>query len=216
MLSRPATASLWGEENAPLYAILAQAIEQVVQLAEILKKSEESIALVKEINQGIREAMDLMKHQNRPLSPGILSDLRDLQSLMSRVERIYGRIPKTSQSELQQTGDTTVAESLHLHNEAFRFADAVDPEAERIKDYAKNTNPLGAQRLTAQSVGVLINVLNQVLRTNATLVKLQSEELALRNRELKNRSRQYQVTFDALHAGFSLTNISFRLNRLSR
>jgi hypothetical protein len=29
--------------------------------------------------------------------------------------------------------DQSVAEAIYLHNEAFQYADSVDPEAERIK-----------------------------------------------------------------------------------
>ena len=72
-------------------------------------------------------------------------------------------------------------------------ADLVDPEAERIKDYSKVVSPQGAERLTAESLGVLIHVLNQVLRTNAAMLKLQGEQLALQNKKEKLSSQQYPL-----------------------
>jgi len=123
-------------------------------------------------------------------------------------------VPRTAEAPLQRTTDQSVAEAIHLHNEAFRYADRVDPEAERIKDYSKVVNPLGAERLTAQSIGVMINVLNQVLRTNAAILKVQSEQLALQNRKEKLSSEQFRMQYEGLGRGFAEAKASYDLPHL--
>jgi hypothetical protein len=50
----------------------------------------------------------------------------------------------------------------------------------------------------AQNIGVLINVLNQVLRTNAAILKIQSEQLALQNRKEKQSSEQFKTMYESI------------------
>jgi hypothetical protein len=96
-----------------------------------------------------------------------------------------------------------VAEAINLHNEAYRYADQLDPEAERIKSYAAETSPQGAGRLTAESVGILIHAVNQLLRTNASILKLQGESLALANRREKLASAQFREQYTTLSRALS-------------
>jgi len=198
MQPRIAYADFFGGDLPLLAAIVANTLEQLTKLQSIIGSGKDTLALLQEINRGIREAMAIIRTQNSTLSPGVLSDLQNAAQLLSAIERLYGKIPNTSQAPVQATTDLTVAESIHLHNEAFRYADAVDPEAERIKDYAKEVSPLGAQRLSAQALGVLIHVMNQVLRTNAAILKIQSETLALQNRKEKMQSAQFRLKYDDL------------------
>ena len=119
------------------------------------------------------------------------------------------------EARMQQTTDQSVAEAIHLHNEAFRYAATVDPEAERIKDYARFVSPAGAQRLTAQSLGVLIHIMNQVLRTNAAMLKLQSEQLALGNRREKLNSEHFKMEYEGISRAFEELRPSYNLPSLS-
>jgi len=111
--------------------------------------------------------MTLRETLNRTLRPGNLSNLSNVNELIRELQNIYGQIPNTSEAKIQSTQDLTVAESIQLHNDAFRYADEVDPEAERMKEYAGDASPQGAAKAGLQAQGVQIHVLNQILRTNA-------------------------------------------------
>ncbi len=211
-----AFADFFGGDLPLLTEIVINTAEQLTKLESIIGKSSETIELIKEINRGIRDALDIIKTGNNALSPGILSELERVEQVMAIVERLYGRIPKTQSAELQKTTDTSVAEGIQAHNEAFRYADRIDPEAERIKDYARDVNPLGAQKLTAQALGVLIHVMNQILRTNAAILKLQSEQLALQNRHDKLSSQQSKAQYEGLSKAFNDLRPTYKLNSISR
>lgn len=201
--------------DLPLLAnIVANTFQQLSKLQTIIGSSQESLQLMKDINKGLNDAMSIIKTQNSSLSPGILSDIQSAQQLLAEIEHIYGKVPNTSQSGVQATTDTSVAESIHLHNEAFRYADKVDPEAEKIKDYAKAVNPAGAQKLTAQGVGVLIHVMNQILRTNAALLKVQSEQLALQNRREKLGALHLKQKYDDLSTQLKTYKPEYKLRPL--
>jgi hypothetical protein len=193
-----ARADFWGGDLPLLAQILSESIMEVENLQMLLGTSKDSLNYLHDLNSGLRDAMQLMRTMNQTLKPGNLSNLNNVNDLIHELEQIYGRIPSTSEAKLQSTHDLTVAESIDLHNNAFRYADQVDPEAERIKDYASQASPQGAARAGLQAQGMQIHVLNQILRTNAALLKVQSENLAMQNRKSKMQSEQFRGQYNDL------------------
>lgn len=191
-------ADFFGGDLPMLAQIVANTLQQLSQLRQILGAGRDTIGLLRDINEGIREAMGLMKTMNTTIKPGVLSQIQHPNQAMKLIEQLYGPIAKTFNAPLERLTDQSVAEAVTLHNQAFQYADMVDPEAERIKDYSRGVSPAGAGRLTAQSLGVLINVTNQVLRTNAAMLKIMSEQLALQNRREKANSTQFQMQYEGL------------------
>jgi len=210
----PARADFWGGDLPLLAQILAESIEQVAQLQTILGTSKDSLNFMRDINQGLRDAMRLSNTMNNTLKSGNWN-VANVDDILHQMERLYGRIPISSESNTQSMHDMTVAESLQLHNDAFRYADAVDPEAERMKAYAESASPQGAAKASLQAQGVTIHVLNQLLRTNAAILKIQSESLAMQNRHSKLQSEQFRQQYGELanslqnmKGGFDLPSIS--------
>lgn len=194
----PAKADFFGGDLPLLASILAQAIQQLAQLRQIMGAGRDTLGLMRDVNEGIREAMGIMRTMNRTLNPGVLSQYQTPDQMLRAIQELYGSIPRTPEARIQSLTDQSVAEAVTLHNQAFQYADQVDPEAERIKDYSRGTSPAGSARLTAQSLGVLIHVTNQVLRTNAAMLKIMSENLALQNRHEKVNSEQFKMQYDGL------------------
>lgn len=194
----PSKADFFGGDIPLLIQIVANTLQQLAQLRSILSNGQDTLGLLRDINAGIRDAMMMIRTMNSTLTPGIYSQYKDPTALLSALQDLYGLIPQTSQSRLEAAQDQSVMEAITLHNQAFDYASNVDPEAERIKDYARGVSPLGAERLTAQSLGVLIHVSNQILRTNAAMLKIMSENLALQNRHEKMNSTQFQIQYENL------------------
>lgn len=211
----PARADMWGGDLVYLAQILQQAILQVQQLKSILGTSEDSFHFLQEINEGQRQALRILNTMNRSLQPGNLSDLRDIEAVIREVQDIYGQIPATAEAKPQSTHDLTVAESIQLHNDAFKYADTVDPEAQRIINYAQIASPQGAAKTSLEAQGAMIHVLNQVLRTNAAILKVQSETLAMENRKSKLQSEAFRTQYDELSNGLASSKASFDLPSLS-
>jgi hypothetical protein len=212
----PAYADFFGGDLPLLTQIVVNTLQELAQLRAILGTGQDSLNLMRDINRGINDAMNLARTMNVKLTPGILSELQSANEAMAVIEKLYGKIPMTNQAKVQQTMDQTVAEALQLHNDAFRYADEIDPQAEQIKDYAKVASPAGAEKLTAQSLGVLIHVMNQVLRTNAALLKVQSEQLAMQSRKSKLSSEQFKVEYDGLSKAFGELKADYPLPSLSK
>jgi hypothetical protein len=206
-----AYADFWGGDLPLLTEIVVNTLQQLEELKTIIGTGSDTLGLLKDINSGLKDALGLIKTQNTTLTPGVLSDIQRIEDMMSTVQRLYGQVPNTSAATMEKTTDQSVAEAIYLHNEAFQYADSVDPEAERIKDYAKDVSPLGAGRLTAQSMGVVINVLNQVLRTNAAILKVQSEQLALQNRKEKQSSEQFKSMYENVGTALGASTGNYKL-----
>lgn len=201
-----AHADFFGGDDVILANILAQAIEQLSELEQILGTGQDQISFLRQINEGVSQAMGLMRTANSTLKPGVFFQYQGLDQMLSLLRQAYGMVPKTRDSQVEALTDESVAEAISLHNDAFTYADGIDPEAERIKDFSKDTSPLGAARLTAESLGVLIHVSNQILRTQAEALNIQSENLAMTNRREKLNSGQLQIQYEGLSDAFS--NIS--------
>lgn len=191
-------ADFWGGDIPLLIQIVANTLQELAQLRAILGNGQDSLDLLRDVNEGIKNAMDIMRTMNTTLQPGIFSQYRDPNDLLSAIQNLYGMIPKTQEARLQAAQDQSVTEAITLHNQAFDYAAQVDPEAERIKDYSRGTSPAESARLTAQSLGVLIHVSDQILRTNAAMLKILSENLALQNHHEKLNSAQFKAEYDGL------------------
>lgn len=216
-LMRPTAsrADMWGGDIPLLIEIVANTAAQLTQLKSILGTGADTLSYIRDINDGIRTALRVIQSMNPKLDPGVLSQLNNVNQVLSVVEQLYGKIPNTSEAKVQQLTDQSVAEAIHLHNEAFRYAAQLDPEVEKIKSRAQDVSPLGAGRLTAQSLGVLIHVMNQILRTNAAILKMQGEQVALENKKEKLNSQQFKMQYEQLSKAFGSLGSSYSLPSLS-
>ncbi len=208
-------ADLWGGDIPLLIKIVANTLEQLIQLRKILGTSEDTLNYIRDINSGIREALRMAQTMNTNISPGILSNIDSVERLLDVVQHLYGTIPNTPEAQMQKTMDQSIAESIVMHNEAFKYAQNIDNEAERIKEYASVVSPLGAERLTAQSIGVLIHVMNQILRTNAAILKMNSENLALQNKKEKLNSEHFKIQYEGVSRAFGDLHSKYNLPSLS-
>ena len=207
---KPAFA-FWGGDLIYLSQILQKSILQLEQLNKITGVNKDTLKLLKETNRGLHEAMYVEDTVNRTLKAGTFSKLRNLNESIHAVKNLYGRIPKTSEASLQKKTDLSIAESLHLHNEAFRYANRIDNEAQKMKHYAHRASQAGATKTILESQAVMIHTLNQILRTNAALLKIQTQQLALKNKNNKNHSRQFQVQYSELSSAFKNLKPNYQL-----
>lgn len=191
-------ADLFGGDVVVLTQILLNAIQQLIQLRQILQTGNDTINLTRDLNKGIRNGLDLIRVINPQFNPGLYGNLETAEQVQSAITSLYGAIPQTAESKLQETQDQSVAQSISMNGQLFRFADQVDIESHRILELAPQVSPQGAGKLTAQSLGILIGVTTQVLRTNSMMLKMMAENMALQNRKEKISSSQFRTQYDGL------------------
>ena len=130
-------------------------------------------------------------------------DLQQTDRVLDVIQNLYGRVPQTGDARLQESHDQSVAESLAMHGNIYRYADEVDQESQQMLAHAQVVNPQGAGKLQAQSLAVLIGVTTQLLRTNSAMLKLMAENLALSNRREKLNAENFRQQYDGLGNAFS-------------
>lgn len=195
---RPAKADLFGGDVVVLTQILANAIQQLFQLKQIVSNASGTLGLMRDINRGIRDGLRIIQILNPRFNPGLYGNLETADQVLAVISDLYGRVPHTSESRLQEAQDRSVAESIAMNGRLFQYADQVDDESRRILSHSQNVNPQGAAKLTAQAVAILIGVSTQVLRTNSMMLKMMSEDMALNNRKEKLQAAQFRTQYDGL------------------
>ena len=202
MIPRPCRADIFGGDVVVLTQILANAIQQLIQLRQILSTGSDTLGLLREVNRGIRDGLLVLQVINPKFDPGIYGDLNNAESVLAAVTDLYGQVPQTGEMRLQNSHDQSVAESIAMNSAIFNYADQTDAESRRIFNQSLLVSPQGAGKLTAQSIAVLIGVTSQVLRTNSMMLKMMSENLALENRKEKIQSAQFRSQYDGLSSAF--------------
>ena len=203
LFPKSANADLFGGDVAVLMQILVQAIQQLAQLQQIFSNGKDTLGLLHDINRGVREGLSLIQIINPKFNPGMYGDLGQADQVLRMIQDLYGKIPDTADARMQASQDQSVAESLAMHGNLYRYADQVDMESQRILEHAQVVSPQGAGKLQAQSLAVLIGVTTQVLRTNSAMLKLMAENMALSNRREKIGAEQFRMQYDGLGQAFS-------------
>ncbi|MBS1963082.1 MAG: hypothetical protein JST04_12780 [Bdellovibrionales bacterium] len=195
---REARADLFGGDVAVLMQILAQMIQEYIQIKNIVSNGADTLDLLREINSGIRDGLSVIQILNPKFNPGLYGDLRTADAVLATITDLYGKIPQSSESRLQQAQDQSVAESIAMNGSLFQYADQADEESRRIFSHSQVVSPQGAAKLTAQSLSILIGVSTQVLRTNSMMLKMMGENMALNNRREKLQSQQFREQYNGL------------------
>jgi hypothetical protein len=208
-----ARADLFGGDVVVLAQILANAVQQLIQLKQLLENGRDSLSLIKDINRGINDSLNMISTMGVNVDPGIYKNWNNLQNALQGVQQIYGAIPDSKEKTIQTHVDQNVAEAITLNNSIYNYSKDLDRVGENIKTYSHAVSPGGAQKLTAESLGVLITVMNQSLRAQATGLKLQAQALALQNAKDKEQVKHQNDTTQKLSAAMKRQETSFKMPR---
>lgn len=174
-----------------LVKLVEESIRRYYQLQQMIKNSKEANAYMREINSGLNASIRLI--ESLPIKDEkILGQLRTFQRSLHEIEKIYGAIPQSPDSSFQQINDMAVAESLKMVSSATDYAERQEANSVRLEARSWDMSPKGAMRMQAQINSQILLTLNQILRMNAQLLKIQSADLAAKNRDEKQDVMKFQ------------------------
>lgn len=208
-----ARADFWGGDVVVLTQILAQAIQQLAELRNILQNGNDTLGLIRDINRGINDSLGLIRTISPYVSPGVYGDLKKVEDVLRKFTDIYGVVADTPEARAQSSVDQSVAEAVALNSSIYDYTKDIDQIGENIKSFSHSVSPGGAQKLTAESLGVVIHVLTQSLRAQGTLLKLQAQSVALTNKHEKDYSAQYLSVANVLSGVMQTNNPQFQTPR---
>jgi len=204
-------ADLFGGDVAVLVQILANSIQQLAQLKDIVGTGKDNLDLLRDINQGINDSLNLLRTVRPDIDPGIYKDWSKAQDALERLEKVYGIVVDSRDKHVQKDADRSVAEAISLNNAVYAHTKQIDEIGELIKSQSHYVSPGGAAKLTAQSLGVMLQLQNENLRVQATGLKLQAQALAIQNRKDKEQSRKIIEISDGLKSALVSQKSKFLL-----
>ncbi len=209
----PAKADLFGGDVVVLTQILANAIQQLMQLKQIVGAGQDTLSLLTNINQGLNYALNIMNTISPATDPGLYKDWRNVPEAMRRLREIYGIVAPSPEQTVQQNTDQSIAEAVSLNNSMYDYSNHLDSVGEQIKQFSRQVSPTGAQKLTAQTLGIMLHAMNQNLRAQATSLKLQAQALAIENNHNKAMTRYTLANNHALNNAIKDEQVEFKVPR---
>jgi hypothetical protein len=209
LLGEEARADIFGADVAVLTQILTENIKQLVELGQILRAGRENLEILREVNRGINDSLALAQTISPYMDRGAFSDLKSVPEVLRKFGSIYGVAVNSPDAAAEQNVDTAIAEAVSMNNAIFDYTAMIDKVGEDIKSFSHAVSPGGAAKLTAESQGVILHVMNQQLRATGTLLKLQAEGLAAANKREKDHSAEYLESASAISAALKASNPTF-------
>lgn len=167
-----------------LVKIYQENLRRFTQLKDMINQARSHEQFVRALNEGLNNAIELA--QVLPLKDEkILMELRKYQDALRKVEEIYGIIPKGADFKLHKLHDTTIAESIKLANLLQEYASLQEKNATTVFYQSTQASPKGAERMNAQMSAQILHSINQLIKVNGQMLKMQSETFAFENKQDK-------------------------------
>jgi hypothetical protein len=112
----------------------------------------------------------------------ILGKLSHYRDALRKIETVYGIIPKSKEELLQRLHDQTVSESIKMISQVLEYTKKQEKNAKDLAHRARFASPKGAAKLNVEGNSAILHSLNQLIKINGQMLKVQSEVLAMNNK----------------------------------
>jgi P2-related tail formation protein len=186
-----ARADLFGADVGVLTQILAENIQQLIQLEQVVEQGTDQAEFLQQLNSGIENSMGLLR--SLPVKDdNILANLTQFQGALSSLNNVYGSVPRSEVTPMQTLHDQTVAESLRMVNSFKDFSDQQEQNSIMMEFQSREASPKGAARMQAETSAEILRSLSQLIRLNSQMLKMQSEQFAMSNKSNKDSVKNFQ------------------------
>lgn len=203
--ARPARAFTDGSGWASvgyLIKILEENYRRYVQLKQMIDSANGHYDYIRALNYGLDNSIGLL--EALPIKDEkVLAEIRNFKDAVSRVEILYGKIPRSPDEALHLLHDQSVAESLRMANSFKDFSETQEKNSILIAAQAREASPKGAARMQAETSAEILRTLSQLIRLNTQMLKLQSEQIAMSNKAAKDGVSEFQKINRDMESGFS-------------
>ena len=184
-----------------LVKILDENIKRYQQLQAMIGQSKEHYEYLRAIHSGLENSIGLL--ESLPVKDEkILAELATFRKSLDMVNNIYGTVPKSKEARLHTLHDKTIAESLRMINSFKEFSRQQEENSVRLSVLGREASPKGAARMQVETSAQILKSLNQLIRLNTQMLKLQSESIAASNKKSKDNVRRFQKAKQDLGKGF--------------
>jgi hypothetical protein len=208
-----ARADIFGADVVVLSQILVNALSQLAELRAILKNGGDTLGLLQSINQGINDSLAMAQTLGIHIDPGLYGQVASVGQGEALISQLFGQVSNSPLAPVQRNTDQAVAEAITFNHDLYAYTDQLDQVGETIKMDSHLVSPGGAGKLTAESIGVLIHVMNEQMRATGQGLKLQAQTLALENMRQKQETEEYLQEGQVLRQQMISAQVDFELPR---
>lgn len=185
--------AFWGNpaDTAALLQILATTIKQLIELKQIVDTAESQLQAFKDLNSGVDHAIGLIETHYPNKALDLYRDWQSVSQAEDKLQAIYGVVVKSKDELAQKHMDQSIVDAVLQNNETLQHADRIDLIGEAIIEQSAVVSPKGAARLTAEALGVGLQVQNQSLRLQSSSLKLQAQKMANENKREKEETKLF-------------------------
>ena len=205
-----AQADFWGGDVVVLTQILAQTVQEIYKLQQIIGKTSETVSLLEDMNRGVKEVLRIADTAHAQLPPGVYAQAREIGAATTLAETTYGGIGSNAPAHVKNNYRSGI-EALTLSEDAFDYSTFLDEKGERVKSSAVLANQASATRLSAETLGVILESVDHSSRIQAKELELNStskiQESAVEDAQFQSFANTHQRFSDDLNqSSFSSLN----------
>lgn len=190
LLPLKAHASIFGEENVPLYKLVLGQIVELQRLAEAVGIAKDQMELLVKINEGVERAtaqinaMESIIERAKGLDPSSIRRISDLTDQIHELKSIKADVEDLIALKLILS-DHAVAQSAVQSETAYKMGQEMIGTGTALSADARSASPGRAAQISAsaQTAGMLSQ--GVLLQTMAQMTQLQAMSLELQKTEME-------------------------------
>jgi len=137
--------------------------------------------LLRKVNAGLDNVLGILIEM--PIKDEkILGDLARYRDALRRIEHLYGVVPKSKEELIHRLHDRTVSESIKMISQALNYTKTQELNAKRLSKRVQAASPKGAAKMNVEVNSAILHSLNQLIKINGQMLKVQAEVLATNNK----------------------------------
>jgi hypothetical protein len=202
LLPLKAKASLFGEENVPLWKLVVGQITELERLSAALGVAKDSRELLIRVNEGIGkvteqlEKIDELVKRAKNLDPKQLKRISDINRLLRDTNALRTDLEALVEAKLLTTAEAVEASSVQGET-AYSVGKSIIEQGARLSNEVKTASPGRANQIAATAgisqmlaIGTLLQTVSQLAQLQAIALDLErsKEESALKDEKARRKS----------------------------
>ena len=183
-------ASLFGEENVPLYQLVFGQVQEIERLAELIGAAKDQVDAIKALNDGINktveqiQAIEVIIDRAQGVDPTSSKSISELNDYLERVQDIKIKIDDLMVARLKAS-EIGISQSSIQGETAYKMGQEMISTGSNLAQESRSASPGRAAQITASSNSAQMMAKGVELQTMAQMVQLQALSLDLQRSQIK-------------------------------
>jgi hypothetical protein len=207
-----AQASLFGEENVPLFQLVVGQVQEIERLAELIGAAKNQVEAIKSLNAGINKTVDQIQaieviiDRAQGVDPTSIKSIAELNDYLERVQDVKARMDDLMGIRVK-AAEIGITQSSIQGDTAYKMGQEMISTGSTLANESRNATPGRAAQISAASGSAQMVAKGVELQTMAQMVQLQALSLDLQrsqiDREMTARKMNQNLFINTLKSSSS-------------